>query len=183
MGWKRVRAGFVALVALATMSAGAVTAAPAEAASTFTGVSKPTISGTRTVGKTLTAKRDTSTTPKAQRVSYQWLRNGSKISGAKSSTYKLRSADQGKKISVKVCYAKAKYTTRCVTSGRTAKIAAAAVSSSCTIKGNISSSGEKIYHVKGQRFYNVTQIDLTKGERWFCSESAARKAGWRKSKV
>ena len=116
MGWKRVRAGFVALVALAAMSAGAVTAAPAEAASTFTGLSKPTISGTRTVGKALTAKRDTSTTPKADRVSYQWLRNGSKISGAKSSTYKLKSADKGKKISVKVTAKKKYYATVAKTS-------------------------------------------------------------------
>ena len=100
MGWKRVRAGVVALVALATMSAGAVTAAPAEAASTFTGVSKPMISGTRTVGKTLTAKRDTSTTPKADRVSYQWLRNGKAIAKATKSSYKLTSKDKGKKITV-----------------------------------------------------------------------------------
>lgn len=51
------------------------------------------------------------------------------------------------------------------------------------IKGNISSSGERIYHVRGQRLYTVTKIDLTKGERWFCSETQARNAGWRKSKV
>lgn len=53
----------------------------------------------------------------------------------------------------------------------------------CNIKGNISSSGEKIYHVPGGRYYDVTQIDISAGERWFCSESEAVSAGWRKSKL
>lgn len=58
------------------------------------------------------------------------------------------------------------------------------VSTACdnpTIKGNISTSGEKIYHVEGQRFYSATKIDTNKGERWFCTESEAKDAGWRKS--
>ena len=53
----------------------------------------------------------------------------------------------------------------------------------CVIKGNISSSGEKIYHVPGQKYYNQTVISESKGERWFCSETDAQKAGWRKSKL
>lgn len=52
----------------------------------------------------------------------------------------------------------------------------------CAIKGNISSTGEKIYHTPGQYYYNKTQIDKTKGEKWFCSEDDAQSAGWRKSK-
>src|SRR5688500_1093507 len=44
----------------------------------------------------------------------------------------------------------------------------------CNIKGNISRSGEPIYHVPGQEYYSVTFINLLKGERWFCSEEAAR---------
>lgn len=52
----------------------------------------------------------------------------------------------------------------------------------CDIKGNISSSGEKIYHVPGQDFYDVTQIDESNGEEWFCSENEAKDSGWRKSK-
>jgi len=55
--------------------------------------------------------------------------------------------------------------------------------SGCSIKGNISSGGEKIYHVLGQQFYEKTIIDESKGERWFCAESEAVEAGWRKSKV
>ena len=53
----------------------------------------------------------------------------------------------------------------------------------CNIKGNISSSGEKIYHMPGQRYWEKTVIDESKGEHWFCSEDDAVSAGWRKSKV
>lgn len=56
-------------------------------------------------------------------------------------------------------------------------------SSECNIKGNINSKGEKIYHTPGQRYYDKTQVEESKGERWFCSESEAEAAGWRKSKV
>ncbi len=52
----------------------------------------------------------------------------------------------------------------------------------CKIKGNISSSGEKIYHMPGQQFYDKTVVDTSKGERWFCTEQEAVNAGWRKSK-
>ncbi len=52
----------------------------------------------------------------------------------------------------------------------------------CDIKGNISSSGEKIYHVPGGQYYGVTQIDRSKGEKMFCSEDEAEQSGWRKSK-
>jgi micrococcal nuclease len=54
--------------------------------------------------------------------------------------------------------------------------------SGCLIKGNVSSSG-KIYHLPNQKYYNQTVVDESKGERWFCSEEEALKAGWRKSKV
>lgn len=55
-------------------------------------------------------------------------------------------------------------------------------SPSCDIKGNISSKGERIYHVPGQKFYQQTKISEGKGERWFCSEAEARQAGWRKAR-
>ena len=52
----------------------------------------------------------------------------------------------------------------------------------CNIKGNISyNTGEKIYHVPGQKYYNATQINTSYGERWFCSEDEAKAAGWRRS--
>ncbi|MEO8456829.1 MAG: thermonuclease family protein [Chloroflexota bacterium] len=50
------------------------------------------------------------------------------------------------------------------------------------IKGNISSSDEKIYHVPGQQSYDETSINERNGERWFCTEADAVAAGWRKSK-
>jgi len=52
----------------------------------------------------------------------------------------------------------------------------------CAIKGNISSSGEKIYHVQGCGSYDKTAINEQTGERWFCSEDEAVSAGWRKAK-
>ena len=52
----------------------------------------------------------------------------------------------------------------------------------CQIKGNISAKGVRIYHVRGQKFYDRTQISTAKGERWFCSEAQARASGWRRAK-
>lgn len=49
---------------------------------------------------------------------------------------------------------------------------------SCRIKGNISKNG-RIYHVPGQEFYERTGINTERGERWFCSATEARAAGWR----
>lgn len=57
-----------------------------------------------------------------------------------------------------------------------------ASSTACTIKGNVSSSGEKIYHIEGCGSYNVTKINEARGERWFCTEEEAITIGWRKAK-
>lgn len=51
----------------------------------------------------------------------------------------------------------------------------------CTIKGNINSKGEKIYHLPGCGSYVKTFIDETQGEQWFCSETEAAAAGFRKA--
>ena len=51
----------------------------------------------------------------------------------------------------------------------------------CVIKGNISRSGERIYHVPGGYYYDATRIDPSRGERMFCTEAEARAAGWRRS--
>ena len=50
----------------------------------------------------------------------------------------------------------------------------------CPIKGNLSAGG-RIYHVPGSRSYARTVIRTERGERWFCSETEARAAGWRRS--
>ncbi len=47
----------------------------------------------------------------------------------------------------------------------------------CQIKGNISSRGERIYHVPGGAYYSRTKISPAKGERFFCSGAEARAAG------
>jgi hypothetical protein len=61
--------------------------------------------------------------------------------------------------------------------------AASHAAGACVIKGNISSAtGERIYHVPGQKYYAATRISPQYGERWFCSEAEARVAGWRKAK-
>lgn len=52
---------------------------------------------------------------------------------------------------------------------------------SCTIKGNINAAGEKIYHLQGCGSYSKTTIDERRSERWFCSESEAQSAGWRRA--
>jgi hypothetical protein len=49
------------------------------------------------------------------------------------------------------------------------------------IKGNISSSGEKIYHTPDGEYYSKTKIDRSMGERCFFSEKSAISAGWRTS--
>lgn len=51
--------------------------------------------------------------------------------------------------------------------------------SACRIKGNISQSGDRIYHLPDSRSYAATRISEARGERWFCSEEEARTAGWR----
>lgn len=75
----------------------------------------PTTSGTPTVGQTLTAAAG-SWGPSPVTVRYQWLRDGSAISGATAKTYKLPSASASHKISVKVTVSKQGYTTTSRTS-------------------------------------------------------------------
>lgn len=62
-----------------------------------------------------------------------------------------------------------------------APLIAPVTSDGCGIKGNISRSGERIYHVPGMRDYDQTRINERAGEHWFCSEAEARSAGWRRA--
>ncbi len=98
----------------------ATSAATTVAKGTLTGAT-PTISGTTKVGNTLTAKAGT-WAPSPVTLSYQWLRNGTAISGATASTYKLTSSDKGARISVRVTGTKAGYTSLVKTSTATAAI-------------------------------------------------------------
>ena len=49
----------------------------------------------------------------------------------------------------------------------------------CAIKGNVSASKVRIYHLPGSHAYPEVRISEGKGERWFCSEREAAAAGWR----
>jgi len=53
----------------------------------------------------------------------------------------------------------------------------------CLIKGNISrDNGEKTYHFSGCSGYSRILIEKFLGDEWFCTEKAAEKAGFVKSK-
>ena len=57
--------------------------------------------------------------------------------------------------------------------------------SDCSIKGNVNSKGERIYHEPRDRDYdrvvmkNCDHGTCANGKRWFCTEDEARAAGWR----
>ncbi|WP_271252902.1 cold shock domain-containing protein [Pseudanabaena sp. Chao 1811] len=52
----------------------------------------------------------------------------------------------------------------------------------CNIKGNISvNTGSKLYHLPNMEDYATTNIDVSKGEKWFCTESEAIASGWSKA--
>lgn len=52
----------------------------------------------------------------------------------------------------------------------------------CLIKGNVSGSGVRIFHLPGSAAYAATRIDTIRGERWFCNESEAAAAGFRRAR-
>lgn len=52
----------------------------------------------------------------------------------------------------------------------------------CAIKGNISSKGQRVYHVPGTPSYASTRIDTGRGEAWFCTAADAEAAGFRPPK-
>ena len=81
----------------------------------------PTITGTLTVGSTLTAKPGT-WGPAPVAFTYQWYRAGVAITGATNATYRLVAADKATGIKVKVTGTKTGYTTVAKTSAQTAAI-------------------------------------------------------------
>lgn len=49
----------------------------------------------------------------------------------------------------------------------------------CVIKGNINQdTGEKLYHLPTCRHYNQIVLEADRGEKYFCTESEAKKAGF-----
>ncbi|WP_242682013.1 S-layer homology domain-containing protein [Herbiconiux sp. SYSU D00978] len=75
----------------------------------------PTITGSGAVGSTLTANAGT-WSPAPVSLKYQWHRNGTAISGATASTYKVAAADAGSTLTVKVTGSKAGYLSATTTS-------------------------------------------------------------------
>jgi hypothetical protein len=46
----------------------------------------------------------------------------------------------------------------------------------------VSRSGERIFHLPWQATYDRVRIDERSGERWFCDEGEAERAGWRRAR-
>ncbi len=132
--------------------------------------SAPGISGTPQVGQTLTLSagdwRPTTTVLK-----YQWLRDGSVISGATKTSYTLTNADVGKSISVTVTGSKAGYTTTSKTSTPTAKIQAKAVTKS----GWVQENGKWYYYLNGVKH---TGWLSTGGAWYYMNSSGVMQTGW-----
>jgi hypothetical protein len=144
--------------------------------------SKPKISGSTTVGSTLTVNRGTWTS--GVRISYQWYRNGAAVAGATGSSYRLGAGDVGRSLSVRVTGVKSGYASETRMSAATARVAyptrtwpisAWDCPAWAPIKGNANSG---IYHVPGGRYYS-----RTKPEECFATEAAAQAAGYRRSKL
>lgn len=53
-------------------------------------------------------------------------------------------------------------------------------STGCVIKGNVSGQ-RKLYHLPECPSYDSVIIEVSKGQRWFCSEEEALEAGWVKA--
>lgn len=142
----------------------------------------PTVTGSTKVASKLTAKAGTWSS--GTKLTYQWYAGDTAISGATKATLTLGTGQAGKTVKVKVTGKKSGYPTVTRTSAATAKVTypsktAPKSDGSCPswapIKGNADSM---IYHMPGQRHY-----DITKAEECFRTEDAAVKAGYRKSKV
>jgi hypothetical protein len=51
----------------------------------------------------------------------------------------------------------------------------------CRIKGNVTVTGERVYHLPNGKYYDRVIINPMRGEKYFCKESDALAAGWRKA--
>lgn len=49
------------------------------------------------------------------------------------------------------------------------------------LKGNVTESGARTYHVPGGQWYDEVQINPSEGDAWFCSDEEAKRAGFRRS--
>jgi hypothetical protein len=98
------------------------TSAPTAAVTpgTFT-APRPSVSGTRQVGKTLTVSRG-SWSPAPSAVKYVWKANGATIATRTTTAFLVPASARGKRLTVTVVGSRTGYTTKSVTSYRTATI-------------------------------------------------------------
>lgn len=142
---------------------------------------KPRILGNATVTSTLRAKPGKWTS--GAKLKYQWLRNGKAIKGATKPNYKIKAADWGKRISVRIKGAKSGYASETRVSKASGNVKYPSrvdwsyrgwnCPSWAPVKGN-QGSYDWIYHVPGSTYY-----DRTNPEECFSSASAASRAGYR----
>jgi micrococcal nuclease len=52
----------------------------------------------------------------------------------------------------------------------------------CVVKGNVDRNDKRWYHLPGFRHYSQTEVNLDHGDRWFCSEEEAIKAGFERAR-
>lgn len=88
----------------------------------LTVVSPPVVTGRARVGKTLRAGPG-EWSPDPASFGYQWLRAGTEIANATGDSYRLRRADRGKRISVRVTAVRLGYAESAATSAATRKVA------------------------------------------------------------
>ncbi|MCE1175303.1 MAG: hypothetical protein LWW77_11965 [Propionibacteriales bacterium] len=129
----------------------------------------PAVSGTAIVGASLWADPGT-WDPTPDSYSYQWLRNGSVISGETSEVYRLVAADLGAKISVRVTGTKTGYDDVTATSAESDTVAAApaATLTAFTASDVVIGSGRCVsvpvsatYQVSTYEAWAVTNVTLT----------------------
>ena len=109
---------------------------------TFAGAGTAAITGTAKVGELLTASAS-GWSPEPTGLSYRWALNGSAIDGADQSTYRVRAADVGGRLTVTVTALRDGYAPKTATSAATAAVAAGTLASD-TPTVNVPTGGPKV---------------------------------------
>jgi hypothetical protein len=138
---------------------------------TFSKTGAVTITGTAQVGVTLHITKP-AYVPTPTSFTYQWLLNGTAISGATDSTYKVKASQIGATISVTVSAKKTDYTTLKITSEPTSAVirGVLAVSGVPTITGTFKKGDTVTASSKGWTANGVATTGETKRYYWYVSD-------------